>query len=445
METKPNTEKPDYQFRRKYERQKLKELESEPKSSFYAISCSWMKQWVYFIKGMEPPGRISHKEILDSKGFPKPGLHFKEHYYVISKSQWDFIHSIYGGDPPIVCASSNIYEVVKPIKVKSETKLTPFKGESSHSRKNSTSTADTSGGLKKVCVLSKNVCGIYNPMYLCFINSTLQSLFCINPFTDYFKNNPKRGTLFTLLKEVILSSETNDIIKPKPFWKYFNKTFPNNRQHDAPEFLRKLIDSLNEELSPSTKTKYSDPWIDYTHNNSKLIVNLFSGLLASKVKCLTCNRKSHSFEPFTLLTLEIKSSLESSFSNFTQTESIKNQYKCDTCKKVTSIEKSYNLVKNPRFLMVQLKRFRSMPFTRKLEGRTKVPKLFDLSPYSNERGRYELISVCVHSGAAYGGHYYSYCKRGSNWYICDDANVRVVDLENVLNDEAYMLFYQKIS
>lgn len=38
-----------------------------------------------------------------------------------------------------------------------------------------------------------------------------------------------------------------------------------------------------------------------------------------------------------------------------------------------------------------------------------------------------LYAVLVHSGGAYGGHYYAYISNGKDWYRFDDRIVRKVD------------------
>ena len=38
-----------------------------------------------------------------------------------------------------------------------------------------------------------------------------------------------------------------------------------------------------------------------------------------------------------------------------------------------------------------------------------------------------MYAVLVHSGGAYGGHYFAYINDGSNWYKFDDSSVKMVD------------------
>ena len=60
---------------------------------------------------------------------------------------------------------------------------------------------------------------------------------------------------------------------------------------------------------------------------------------------------------------------------------------------------------------------------------------------------YDLYGIVIHSGySANSGHYYSYCKdiNKKSWYECNDSCVSSINSESqVLNEEAYLLFYQK--
>ena len=73
-----------------------------------------------------------------------------------------------------------------------------------------------------------------------------------------------------------------------------------------------------------------------------------------------------------------------------------------------------------------------------------------------EKCMYRLVGVVEHSGTMRGGHYVAYFKgamsRGkiekeggrSTWYYASDAHVHEVSLTEVLQSEAYILFYEKM-
>jgi len=64
---------------------------------------------------------------------------------------------------------------------------------------------------------------------------------------------------------------------------------------------------------------------------------------------------------------------------------------------------------------------------------------------------YELYSILIHSGGAYGGHYFAFIKsfENSKWYNFDDSTVREIDFEEIPARtfggkacSAYMLMYR---
>ncbi len=63
----------------------------------------------------------------------------------------------------------------------------------------------------------------------------------------------------------------------------------------------------------------------------------------------------------------------------------------------------------------------------------------------NSNSQYELISVAVHLGTLNAGHYVAYCKKEDGcWYLMDDERVGKVSKAEVLQQEAYMLFYKRV-
>ena len=64
-----------------------------------------------------------------------------------------------------------------------------------------------------------------------------------------------------------------------------------------------------------------------------------------------------------------------------------------------------------------------------------------------EAGRppYHLRGVVVHHGQAGGGHYTAFVRAPDNfWYFCDDWQApRLVSIHQVLEAEAYLLFYEQ--
>ncbi|MCD7451393.1 ubiquitin-specific protease ubp2 [Datura stramonium] len=120
--------------------------------------------------------------------------------------------------------------------------------------------------------------------------------------------------------------------------------------------------------------------------------------------------------------------------------------------------------KAPPILTIHLKRFSQDARGRlsKLSGHVNFRDTIDLTTFVDPRClqrevyKYRLVGVVEHSGTMRGGHYVAYVRGGPKmagkdedaedyvWYYASDAYVREVPLEEVLQSEAYILFYEEI-
>lgn len=118
------------------ERDKVVELEKHGYlTGYYVIAMDWIKSWLGYIQGGKRPGRLETSQLFETNGKPKSGLKLAKDYRVFNQKQWEYLYSIYGGDPPIACAAASIYtmtvpaitkaklEAAKPPKAKRETIL----------------------------------------------------------------------------------------------------------------------------------------------------------------------------------------------------------------------------------------------------------------------------------------------------------------------------------
>ena len=79
-----------------------------------------------------------------------------------------------------------------------------------------------------------------------------------------------------------------------------------------------------------------------------------------------------------------------------------------------------------------------------------MKKYMDTSISKEQRDKaeeqiYDLYGVVIHSGySTNSGHYYSYCKtQNGKWFECDDSCISPSSERVALDQEAYLLFYQK--
>ena len=85
------------------------------------------------------------------------------------------------------------------------------------------------------------------------------------------------------------------------------KQFRPNRQEDAHEYLRQLLDCMHEEIMKANNVKTSDGKLAET----SLISRVFGGYLRNELKCSKCTFSSKTYNHFQDLSLEITGGISS--------------------------------------------------------------------------------------------------------------------------------------
>lgn len=85
------------------------------------------------------------------------------------------------------------------------------------------------------------------------------------------------------------------------------KQFRPQRQEDAHEYLRHLLDCMHEEILKVNNVKISDGKVAET----TLISRVFGGSLRNELKCLSCRFSSKTYNHFQDLSLEISGGISS--------------------------------------------------------------------------------------------------------------------------------------
>ncbi|XP_022189714.2 ubiquitin carboxyl-terminal hydrolase 4 isoform X2 [Nilaparvata lugens] len=182
------------------------------------------------------------------------------------------------------------------------------------------------------------LCGLVNPNRICFMNCVVQCLAHCPPLADYFLDdrymrelnltNP-RGTkgemarTFGVLLKNMWSGEHKYLLA-RDFRmhaeKFTNQYDPFQQEFDAQEFLTFVLDNLHEDLNRAKEHKGGitietegrpDPelaketWDVYLKRNDSIIVDLFHGLLRSKLICPNCETVSVKFDPMCFLSLPL--------------------------------------------------------------------------------------------------------------------------------------------
>ncbi|KAL4463849.1 hypothetical protein ABPG74_005786 [Tetrahymena malaccensis] len=398
------------------------------------LSFQWANEFSENIKKKIILGNpINNQNLVDAKGNLKEGLQMNIDYMLVSDQVWYFLYQMYGGGPHILYDND-------PSKFK-KLLFKPYRLE--------------------------------NNSNYCYMNACLQSILSIGELNTYFfdkiylelkdqvtKKPPKfTNAYFDLLIKFQKSSPSN-IISPNLFKKYSQQNFDPNEQHDAQEYLRFVLGEIQDELNYPLPSKRPTEFKDsqqaskfYFKYHTSIVDRLFCGQLISKVQCQKCKYVSSTFDPFLDLSLPIESKslkdLNSCMDLFFKPEEIDGEYKCEKCTKTSRAIKSCQLGKIPKYLVIHLKRFKMFPFKTKIKQQISYPPILDISKYyansGNESTKYSLNGVIIHQGSADIGHYVSFNKRQDNkWYFCDDESIQDCSSKDALDQEAYLLFYEKI-
>lgn len=145
--------------------------------------------------------------------------------------------------------------------------------------------------------------------------------------------------------------------------------------------------------------------------------------------------------------LELTDCLESTFSR-EQLDS-GNSLFCRRCEGHVQAFRRLSIARLPEVLILHLKRFKHGQGVREKDRRKVGFPLKDLNmgPYLHPRdfrpALYDLYAVSYHYGDLSSGHYTAASRLPTGeWYSFNDATVRLLKPEDVIEDAAYLLFYQ---
>jgi ubiquitin C-terminal hydrolase len=247
-------------------------------------------------------------------------------------------------------------------------------------------------------------------------------------------------------------------------------------QNDITEFLMLYLDKLNADVSVELLVDNDDfedikkrfasipnqlfrnlaydmevAWIKTIKREFSPLCDMFYGQIVSQIVCGNCNHIHHNYEIYCNLSLPLtghKSTIDNTFKEYFSDEIInktEKEWKCDACKEYKPSKKSLRLWRNPKILIVSLKRFDSNLVKNQVD--VEAPLALHLGPYciSTKREQYKLVAVGNHMGSIGSGHYNCLCRhQNGKWFLIDDTNVQEASKSHVdyVLRKGYMYFYE---
>lgn len=280
----------------------------------------------------------------------------------------------------------------------------------------------------------------------CYLNAALQSLYAIQPLTNFIV---KHSNIYTsrfpqayvnLIKEFALNKNPKKIFNQQDV--VFNDFVVRGMdvmgscgQQDASEFMTQLINQLFTKASGQIK----DP------NNSFLqeLERILSFKLISKITCSSYRIEKEEKAKYLSLPMKIFKSLEDYLTEYFKKE-IDITYEGER-----NCTKQYILQNYPTILILAINRYDLTLYNHKII----IPfNNLDISQYvefSNRKQNvmYDLVAAIEQSGTLTGGHYKAYVKDNSTnaWYLCNDAVITKKTTAEVKEaiKLAYIFVYQQ--
>ncbi len=295
----------------------------------------------------------------------------------------------------------------------------------------------------------KHLVGLKNPKNLCYINVIIQLLYgmkctrnhILNFELPILRNIAGRGVqntseaLKNLFKKMI---QENIPVSVMEFKKIVTENslfqeFQNNQQHDAAQFLMKILQSIMD---------------DFSSRNDDTISELFCSRVVSRVHCHGCHKVfTNTNDHSSSIELPIVgNTLEQCMSNFFDYEELDKDRICQNCK-IRGNASKYSLLGERPILITSLKRFNAQ--CQKISTKVTFPlenlslhKLMKEKSNVCSRTQYSLFAVINHFGrSSESGHYVLFMRSSEKWYKFNDEIIEEIRKESIVSSNAYTLIY----
>lgn len=265
----------------------------------------------------------------------------------------------------------------------------------------------------------------------CFMNSSLQLLFCCQDLVQLLLDSPvTNNNCYQQTVKDYFNTNTRSL-GPRMLYNRYKSIcgrYNGGTQEDAHEYLTFLIDDLD--------TLIENP----------IFKQLVKVQMSGNIVCSHCGFFKSWPIPENILTLSISghSTLLDCLNESMKTETLEgnNQWECDRCKCKRDAVKKVKMSNIPKYLFVSLLRYEY------INGQiVKDNRLIDI-PFSWDfhDNTYVIHGLICHIGDTQNGHYFSYVNRNDQWFMVNDREINTVSWEEISKTFhlVYMLLYTRI-
>lgn len=287
------------------------------------------------------------------------------------------------------------------------------------------------------------LCGFNNMGNTCYMNSALQIIVNSTVLTKVMLSNNFKSSKLNIYKSFLQQYRSGNSYSPKDVKNMVGQKdnkFLDNSQHDSHEFLINLMEILEDEFKNEYKVNEIQI-LNIPLNN--LMSTIFDTSVSSIIYSEETKEKSKTKIGERILSVPIPQkenvTLNDCLDHYTKIEKLTgdSQWRSEKEKKLVDAYKRLQLKSLPKYLLIQLKRFSFFSYSNKNNTPIDIPINLDLG-----NSVYNLRGIIYHMGSVNGGHYVSIINHNNKWYLCDDANVSEVNVNNYLN-KGYTYFYVK--
>ena len=301
--------------------------------------------------------------------------------------------------------------------------------------------------------------GLTNLGNTCYLNAAVQILSHIHELNHYLMNvkelNRINDSIITIewISLYKLMWSQNCIISPNRFVSKIKdlsnlKTvkFCNFEQNDSNEYFYFMLDCIHNSLNKLDTTiklqktdnlELNKEIDNYESKDCSIVHSLFSSFLSyTYVNKETNAVEFVKYEPHFMVELSIplvdNISVEDCI-NFTfQEEELDTLWYDEKTKEKKQLLKKTDIAYYPNILVLHFKRWIHLKKNRQLVHFNETLTLGE---------SYELFGIINHEGNIFGGHYFSYIKK-NKWFVFNDTHVS--EIQDIIGDKNYCLFYRKI-